>query len=263
MKRIVLMILSFVLLFCVMCSCDNMNEQGHQPLSEEMEEQTDLTGEKDTSINPIKESPVSDFEYEFSSDRKAVYITKYIGTSDHVVIPSTIENLPVKTLKGTFNEGTISNGVFENSNVKTVVVPNSVTGIGMCAFRNCNELTEVIISNQCDQLLDAAFQNCLKLESIDLSKTKISLIGTNAFDGCTKLSEIKFPISLLTISTRAFYNCSGLLEIRLPQNLVKIEKEAFYNCTSLELITIPTNLEMMASDSMRFYNMPSLKKIFF
>lgn len=207
------------------------------------------------------ENPITDFQYEFSSDGESVYITKYIGLSDVVIIPSTIKGVPVISLKGDVKDGVILKGVFEDCSVKKVVVPDSIAVIGMRTFSGCKELIKISVSNQCEKILDGAFQDCVKLESIDLSRTKISSIGISAFEGCVKLSEIKFPTSLLKIDRRAFYDCAALLNVHLPQNLLTIEGEAFFNCSSLKMITIPSKLNLLASDSVRFYNMPSLEKI--
>ena len=45
------------------------------------------------------ENPATDFEYEKSTDNSAIWITKYIGTDKHVIIPSQIDGLPVVTIK--------------------------------------------------------------------------------------------------------------------------------------------------------------------
>jgi len=209
------------------------------------------------------ETPITDFEYEISKDGKHVYINRYIGNDETVVIPSVIDGRAVKSLKGTWIGGGITNGVFENSTTKAVYVPNSVTTIGVNAFKDCKELTSVTISDKCERILDSAFENCVKLSCIDLSQTEIISIGTSAFEGCTELSEIQLPKSLSTIKKKAFYDCFKLLELHLPKEIVTIEGEAFYNCLSLKLITVPAKLDLCAFDSVRFYNVPSLKKIVF
>ena len=223
-------------------------------------------------VNPggLAENPASDFQYEISPDGKSVYINKYIGTSEDVVIPSKIDDLPVTTLRGIpYGEEPyigLLEGAFENCPIKTVVIPATVEIISNDAFKNCSELTSVTISENSQlggYLWWGAFQDCKKLEKIDLSFTKITKIDSFAFAGCTALTEIRLPDSLLEIGSCAFSECSALLEIELPKNLMKIEGEAFGYCSSLKKITVPAQLDLRAVDSAIFHNTPSLEKIIF
>ena len=75
-------------------------------------------------------NPASDFAY--TADGGEVTITEYIGTSEHVLIPDTIDGLPVTAL---------ADKAFYEKHVTTVVVPDSVTEIGdLCFWRNCRTL---------------------------------------------------------------------------------------------------------------------------
>ena len=243
-------LLFFFLILCCVASC---YPQGNTP----------TTGGTTTEPPTDQATPAEDFEYEFDSDGKVIYISKYIGTSDAVTIPSKIEGYPVVFLKGIVEDGIVSQGAFENCAIKTIVMPDSVVSIGVDAFKNCEQLTSVSISKQCKTISNGAFQNCLMLEKIDLSQTQTEAIGMRAFEGCSALSEIKFPDSLLTIERRAFYDCSSIAELSLPKNLTTIRVEAFFNCTSLKKVTIPAKLDLTAYESAVFYNLPSLEKIVF
>lgn len=252
MQRILSIILVLIILLLLSVGCTVVS--GEEP------NKTPQSHAEETSQ---ESNPVSDFQYEISLDKQYVYITRYVGTSDTVVIPSKIEGISVKSLKGVIADGVISNGVFENCSVKTVIIPNSVSVIGTHTFRNCKELIKVTVPDKCEKLLNKAFENCIKLEYLDLSKTNILSVDISVFEGCVSLSEIKFPNSLSEIKSRAFYNCSALLDLTLPQNLTSIEEEAFFNCISLKTITIPSKLSLMSLESVVFYNMPSLEKIIF
>ena len=222
-----------------------------------------LNGCNNADGKKLKANPIEDFDYEFSSNGEFVYINKYIGTSDVVVIPSKIEGLPVISIKGTSVNGTVTEGAFESCNVKTVIIPESVTAIGLYAFKDCKELINITIPNKLNKLLDGAFQNCVKLENIDLSQTSLSALGRESFSGCSNLKEIKLPDSLLEIEKKAFYDCSSLLEMCLPPDIVKVEENAIANCTSLKTITIPKNLNLLCIENPSVYNTPLLEKIIF
>ena len=208
-------------------------------------------------------NPASDFQYVFSENGESVYISKYIGTSETVVIPSEIEGRPVLVIKGVSQNMEIVSGAFENTGVRSVVIPESVTVIGISAFKDCKELEEVTVSSQCERLSVEAFQNCSKLEYIDLSRTKITRLEADAFSGCTALKEIRLPDTLQEIEQKAFYNCTSLEALELPSGLLKIGEEALFSCTSLKTINIPTDLYLRCQTSPVAYEVSSLEKIVF
>ncbi len=65
-------------------------------------------------------------------------------------------------------------------------------------------------------------------------KTKI--IGTNAFSGCTSLTNIELPETVEQIQDGAFSECSRLKRIVLPKNLKEIDIYALEHCPALEII---------------------------
>ena len=222
---------------------------------------TSQQGESET----IEANPVSDFEYIVNDSNTGIFITKYVGDSEHVVIPAQINNLPVLTIQySTDSETQKIVGAFENSHIRSVCLPDSVRVIFHSAFQDCSDLTQVLFGpNFGLEHISGGFENCTSLESIDLSTTKLKQIDSGAFSGCTSLKEVKFPDTLLKIGEKAFYQCTSLLEVHLPINLSEIESEAFGECTSLKRVVIPPQLDLTAFDSARFYHNFSLKQIVF
>ena len=213
-------------------------------------------------------NPASDFEYVVNSEQSGILINKYIGTAEHVVIPSHINNFPVLSLHGIPNEDyptTIAEGTFERSNIKTIVIPETVTAIGATAFNHCEKLTTITFlpNSNLIYINDGAFANCVNLEKIDLSETQIKGIGTLAFRGCTNLKEVTFSNTLVEIREKAFYECSALLEIDFPQSLTKIAGGAFAHCSSLKRVAIPTKLDLKSFDEAIFHNVPALEQVIF
>ena len=64
-------------------------------------------------------------------------------------------------------------------------------------------------------------------------------IGSNAFYGCTALTEITIPNSIEEIGTYALCGCSGLTSVIIPDSVNSIGFAAFNSCTGLTSITIP------------------------
>ena len=159
----------------------------------------------------------------------------------------------------------VAEGAFENQNIQTVVIPNTIKAIGALSFNNCKKLTQVTFSTNSNltYVNGSAFANCVKLEKIDFSSTTLKGLDVLAFRGCTSLKEVTFSNTLVEIREHAFYKCSALSEIDFPQSLTKIEGGAFAYCTSLKRVSISTKLELTSFDEAMFHNVPALEQIIF
>ena len=93
-----------------------------------------------------------------SSDGTYAEVVGYSGSSRKVNIPSTYNNLPVKS---------IYKNVFEDSNITKVIIPNSVTSIGNWAFESCHSLTTIEIPNSVTSIGAYAFYDCGSLTSVN------------------------------------------------------------------------------------------------
>lgn len=71
-------------------------------------------------------------------------------------------------------------------NAKKVVIPQSVTGIGNSAFKNCKNINSVIIPNSVTSIGDTAFLNCSGLIFVNIPNS-VTAIGNKAFYGCDNL----------------------------------------------------------------------------
>ena len=82
-----------------------------------------------------------------------------------------------------------------------------------------------------------AFSNNL-IESWNAKGTEI--IGDNAFEYCTKLSEMNFTDTVTSIGANCFKGCTGLKKVTLPANKnLNVGEAAFPNQSGL-IIVIPT-----------------------
>ena len=84
-------------------------------------------------------------------------------------------------------------------------------------------------------------------------------IGANAFEECTRLTEISLPDTLLEIGNDAFSACISLGAVKIPDSVQKIGKRAFYACSYLTEIFIGKGVTLI--DSNAFRNCERLKRI--
>ena len=88
---------------------------------------------------------------------------------------------------------------------------------------------------------------------------QVTTIGSNAFNGCARITEINLPDSLTNIGTSAFQDCTGLSEITLPEGLSSIASAAFSGCTGLTVEILPSTLTSLGSNA--FGGCSSLTKV--
>ncbi len=67
----------------------------------------------------------------------------------------------------------------------------------------------------------------------------VTVIDVRAFSGCTTVTSVKFPSTLVKVSDYAFENCSAITELYVPDSVTSIGKGAFSGCSSLVKITLP------------------------
>ena len=130
---------------------------------------------------------------------------------------------------------------FRNQNIKSYVIPSSVTSIGDSAFYRCISLSEIVIPSSVASIGDWAFSWCISLSEIVIPSS-VTSIGDSAFLCCASLSEIFIPSSVTSIGDWAFYGCYSLSEIFIPSSVTSIGDCAFCSCDSLSEIVIPSSV---------------------
>lgn len=78
---------------------------------------------------------------------------------------------------------------------------------------------------------------------IYLNKTyTVTSIGSYAFDGCSKLTSLSIPNSVIFIGDNSFRRCSGLTTVTIPNSVTSIEHNTFNGCSGLTYVTIPNSV---------------------
>ena len=110
-----------------------------------------------------------------------------------------------------------------------VVIPDSVSKIGNCAFSGLGGLTSVVIPESVTTLGSYAFDGCCELKSITIP-SGVASVSWGAFSGCDGLRNATIGNGITSIEGSAFYNCSSLMSVVIPVSVMSIGNNAFYNC---------------------------------
>jgi len=149
---------------------------------------------------------------------------------------------------------TIGSDAFNGTAITSANVPATVTTIGVAAFANCKELTQVSAMAGLTAIPNYLFQNCEKLARVTISED-VATIGQNAFEGCKALATVNFKTddesNLTSIGQNAFKNCETLTSIDLSGTKITTlngnDKAQFIGCKSLKEIKLPETLETLGA----------------
>ena len=160
------------------------------------------------------------FTYSIDEENQTIKITKYNGTSEEVVIPSSV------TMNEKNYSVVLNGGVFYNNTaIKKVVFESGV---------------------KAGDTLRRLFRGCSSLESVDFSDfdTSSTTTLTQMFYNATSLKEVNmshFNTSNVTDFSYLFYNCFAIKNLDLSsfdtKNGISMQY-MFYRCNSLEYLNI-------------------------
>lgn len=200
----------------------------------------------DTSIVPTDSSCFSFYQNGYISDYN-------INCPKDVIIPAYIDGIAVTTIKSY---------AFKNKGLESVLMPETITHIGVEAFfgnnittlglgtgvKNImndafayNLLTELVIPDSVNQLSGFKYN---KLVNVDFGKG-ISTINILAFINNFDLTEADLSkCSNLTSILSDAFNSTGLKKVLFPNSLTTIDIRAFQD-TKLTSITIPASVQVI------------------
>lgn len=171
--------------------------------------------------------------YKIENDEAVVCGLEDVAHTYNVTIPETVQGYPVTKIKYL---------AFWDSNLRAIMLPQSIITIDNAAFENCQKLIEVYQLGQ-------------------HQKTAIT-IGGCAFHNCVKLRTVIFARDMLLVGERQFAGCKALKMLPAICGASSFKKYAFHDCVKLEQLTFVGSKYMMVDDD-AFINCPKLKKFIF
>ena len=183
-------------------------------------------------------------------DANRATITGYSGNATALYIPGEIDGHEVVA---------IGDRAFENrTDLRTVMIPDSLEKIEFEAFYNCINLKIVDLSSNLTTIGYDVFGNCKSISKIEIPKSLKKFDGTwgsgtnlsyGAFGGCSNLKTVNFEAGSTIVCAALFMGCDGIEEIELPDTITEIGDSAFKNCKNLNKVIIPESVTKIDGDA--------------
>ena len=125
------------------------------------------------------------------------------------------------------------------NNIYSIVLPNSVTKIGYCAFLQCEGLRSITIPESVTEIGDCAFNFCKSLKEITIPDS-VTDLGA-CFHECHSLKSITLSNNMTKIKKWTFPH-AGLNSIVIPEGVTEIGECAFCECKLLRTVHIPKSV---------------------
>ena len=170
--------------------------------------------------------------YDIDASGEFAVVLEYTGTATEVRIAESYKGVPVTQI---YNKA-----FYKNQNIKSVIIPDSVTSIGISAFEGCSSLTSVVIGDSVTSIGDYTFYNCRRLTSVVMGDS-VTSIGGYAFYNCSSLTSVVIGDSVTSIGSHAFSDCSSLTNVVIGDSITSIGDSAFKSCSSLTSIEVDEN----------------------
>ena len=200
--------------------------------------------------SPSKITKIGKDTFFHSSSLKEIEIPSSVTEiSEDVFYLSGLEQITFAANSSLFK---IGSEAFAFTNLKSIVLPDSLTELGKSAFSECKNLTDVTCSRNLAEL-DSTFYKCYKLKTVTFPPdSKLTRIGDEVFYDCMKLKQIQIPKSVKEIGVRAFYYCEKLKAVKIPASVIKIDEWAFYSA-ALNKLTFAKGSKLKEIGSEAFY----------
>ena len=203
----------------------------------------------------------------------------YINEASSEAPPAiTFSNIQIfQTVAGNeYSVTAIYNSFADNTNIQKIIIPHGVVSIGEETFSGCTQLSDITLPASLESIGYNAFSGTPWLETLqsenngiatasdgvtkfvidapetitdsELDLTNVKVIADFAFSGCTSLTEVTIPDSVISIGDHAFFGCSQLSDITLPASLESIGYSAFSGTPWLTNLQSTNNGIATASD---------------
>lgn len=131
--------------------------------------------------------------------------------------------------------------------VKQVIIEEGITRIRNKAFYN-SDIESIHIPKTVTCIEEYAFYGCTKLSSIHIPNSVVEL-GDGIFAYCDNLKKVVLSKSIKIIPAKCFLGCTSLRILEFPEGITKIASGAFERCVNLNNVVLPKKVKFIDSNA--------------
>ncbi len=147
--------------------------------------------------------------------------------------------------------------------VKSIDISSGITYIGMNTFRDCTEVTELVIPEGVSKIGTSAFGGCKKLYSLKIPES-ITAIDSSAFLNSQEIKEVYYAGSFekwnaisfaskesnpLRYEGKLYFNGDLVEDLIIPDGIKEINENVFSNNSCITSVTIPESVESIGENA--------------
>ncbi|MCD7775607.1 MAG: leucine-rich repeat domain-containing protein [Clostridiales bacterium] len=179
------------------------------------------------------DSDIISGSYEIKDGTKIIasYAFYCCDSLESVIIPGSVASISYEAFSGC-------------TSLESVTIRSGVTSISDWAFYDCSSLTSITIPDSVTSIGGYAFSNTAYYNNNSNWEDGVLYIGNNLIAADNKIISSNYEIKegTKTIAGYAFSGCTSLTSITIPDSVVSIGSYAFTGCTSLASVTIPAGV---------------------
>ena len=231
----------------------------------------------DALSTPLNNDKTFIFTYDEDEDgyilSREVGERKWMNDLEKITFPDSFAGKPVIAL---------GYGVLQwCTGLKSVIIPNGVKSIGLCAFSGCDALNDITIPSSVTNIGQYAFSGCNGLINVYITDMAawtqidfpsileysnplcyakklylngelvtnliipdgVTRVKDSAFYGFVGLTSVTIPDCVSNLGESTFKGCSNLQSVNLSNGVQEIGRYAFSECTSLKGIVLPNGVK--------------------
>ena len=155
----------------------------------------------------------------------------------------------------------IGENAFQETLLRKIVIPKSMTQISAEAFYDCDALSRITVNEDNPKYESPGGCNAIIRKDSDILvlgcantiiPERVKEIGNDAFAGRPVAKEtLCLPDGLISIGEGAFSHCDNLFEIIIPQSVTSIGECAFVYCPHLAVVQLLGRIKELKEDVFR------------
>ncbi len=140
----------------------------------------------------------------------------------------------------------IGNYAFENTLLKSVILPTTSQSLGIGAFKGNKQLKTVVFDAEKIKVGESAFEDCLGISIIDVNA---AVIARKAFYNCTALTKVTLGKDVEIIGEYAFANTNvASFKVSVQNDTFNVKADGAILCNNDEVVLVAPKYNKISID---------------